>query len=71
MATVTLILRDRDDGLVEAETTIDAFDPKSPAVLMADRLNQHMAQIAVEHQSPTPKPGLMCDLGKLKLVTSA
>lgn len=68
MATVHIILRDTEDGLVDVETTITAMEPGSNAIGLADRLNQHMAEIATELQSPTPKPELMCDLGKLTLV---
>lgn len=67
MATVHIILRDTEDGLVDVETTITDFDPKSNAIGLADSLNGHMAEIAQELQAPTPKPELMCDVGRLEL----
>ncbi len=46
MATIHMILRDTDDGLVDVETTIEGWDDKSNAQALANRLNGFMAEIA-------------------------
>lgn len=55
MTTVHIILRDTEDGLVDVETTITAFDPASNAQALAGRINTVLAEIAQEKQKPTPR----------------
>ena len=46
MATVHIILRDTEDGQVEAETTVTAWEEGSNAIALANRVNEHMAEIS-------------------------
>ena len=46
MATIHMVLRDTDDGLVDVETTVEGWDDKSNAQALANRLNGFMAEIA-------------------------
>lgn len=46
MSTVTIVLRDTDDGLVDVETTVDGWDDASNAIALANRVNGYMAEIA-------------------------
>lgn len=46
MATVHIILRDTEDGQVEAETTVTAWEESSNAIALANRVNEHMAEIS-------------------------
>lgn len=50
MATIHMVLRDTDDGLVDVETTVEGWNDKSNAQALANRLNAFMAEIA------EPKP---------------
>ena len=45
MATIQIMLRDTEDGLVDVETTVTGWDLSSNALALTDRLNAFMAEI--------------------------
>ena len=60
MTTVHIIFRDTDDGMVETETTITAWEKGSNAIALTDRINMHMAAIAkLQTVKESPKLALV------------
>lgn len=53
--TVTIVLIDTENGLVDVQTTISGFNPNSNAQALATRLDTFMAEIAHQQNEPAPK----------------
>jgi hypothetical protein len=65
MATIQIMLRDTDDGLVDVETTIlEGWDSNSNAVALTGRINTFLAEVA-QQQTPVAERK---DAARLELV---
>lgn len=53
MATVQIMFRDTEDGLVDVETTISGWENPSNAIALANQVNKYMAEIADQKRAPT------------------
>jgi hypothetical protein len=65
MATIQIMLRDTDDGLVDVETTIlEGWKSESNAVALTGRINEFLADVA-KQQTPLAE---RTDAPKLEMV---
>lgn len=53
-STVTIILSDTGDGMVDVQTTIQNFSQDSNAVAMAHQMDKIMTEIATQEQGGKP-----------------